>query len=244
MEKKKNSALRIIGILIYLVGIAGGAALTGLSAWGDIEANTFDAAIKAEEPLKTLNCPVFIGKDETGHITAEIENTAGREVQPLIRARITQGFATLMREEKDREVIPEGESRTVEWAITADDAAYHQIIMASIYQFSNYSLPSRRGSCGVVVVPVAGLTGQQFYILLYAVTAVFSAAGLALYAPNRIDESILAKRKLRAYIYLSVLLLILPLLNLIGDSLLSVLLIAFGFISLFVVLSFGIIGQN
>lgn len=243
MEKKKNSALRIIGFLIYLVGIAAGAALTGLSAWGDIEANTFDAAIQAEEPLKTLRCPVFIGKDETGYITAKIENTAGREVQPLVRARITQGFATLMREEKNREAIPAGESLTVQWAITANDAAYHEIIMASIYQFSNYSLPSRRGSCGVVVVPVAGLTGQQFYILLYAATAVFSAAGLALYAPNRADEHGLAKKKLRAYIYLSILLMVLPLLNLIGDSLLSVLLVAFGFISLFVVLSYGMIGR-
>lgn len=244
MKNKPNTALRVIGITLYIVGIAAAAALAALSAWGDIEASTFDAALQTDETLSTLDCPVFIGQEEDGVITAEIINTADRDVSPLVRARITQGFVTLVREERARVEIPQGQSGTVEWEISEEDAAYRRLILARVYQFSNYSLPSRQATCGVVVVPVPGLNGQQFYIGLFALGLAASSVGLLLWAPNSADEPNAAKKKLRAYIYLAGLLLITSLLNLIGNWLISVILLVLGFVSIIAVASFAFIGNN
>ena len=241
MKYKPNSVLRFVGVILYIAGILAGTALVALSAWGDIEASTFDAALQTDETLKTLECPVFIGKEESSVIAVEIVNTAERDVSPVVRARITQGFVTLVREHRGNVDIPQGESARVEWDISAEDAAYRQLILARIYQFSNYSLPSRQATCGVVVVPVPGLTGQQFYILLFVSALVLSAVGLLLWIPNRRKEADPGGRKLRAYIYLAALLLVAALLILLGNWLVSVGLVVLAFVSLIAVTSFALI---
>jgi hypothetical protein len=242
MRTKPNDTLRIIGITIYLVGILSGITLTALSAWGDIEASTFDAALQTNETLDTLECPVFIGKEERGVITAEIVNTAGRDVAPVVRARITQGYTTLVREERDKIEIAAGQSAHLSWEVTAEDAAYQQFILARIYQFANYSLPSRQSTCGIMVVPLSGLTGQQFFILLFASNLIFSTIGLVLYTPKTTADSVTAKKKMRAFIFLGVYLLVAPLLNLLGNWLLSGALVVFAFLSLIVVISYSLMG--
>ena len=80
MKSKPNSALRFIGVILYITGILAGSALVALSAWGDIEASTFDAALQTDETLRSLECPVFIGKEENSVIAAEIDNTTERDV--------------------------------------------------------------------------------------------------------------------------------------------------------------------
>lgn len=241
MKSKPNSALRFIGVILYITGILAGSALVALSAWGDIEASTFDAALQTDETLRSLECPVFIGKEENSVIAAEIDNTTERDVSPVVRARITQGYVTLVREHRGKVEIPQGESARIEWDITAEDAAYRQLILARVYQFSNYSLPSRQSTCGVVVVPIPGLTGQQFYILLFVSALVLSAVGLFLWIPNRGKNEDLGGRKLRAYIYLAAYLLVASLLNLWGNWLLSVGLVVLAFLSLIAVASFALL---
>ena len=241
MKYKPNSALRFVGVILYITGILAGSALVALSAWGDIEASTFDAALQTDETLRGLECPVFIGKEENGVIAAEIVNTTERDVSPVVRARITQGYVTLVREHRGNVDIPQGESARIEWDISAEDAAYRQLILARVYQFSNYSLPSRQSTCGVVVVPLPGLTGQQFYILLFVSSLVFSAIGLLFWIPNRREEADPGGRKLRAYIYLATYLLAASLLNLLGNWLVSVGLVVLAFLSLIAVTSFALI---
>jgi len=241
MKYKQNSVLSFLGVILYITGILAGSALAALSAWGDIEASTFDAALQTDETLSKLDCPVFIGKEEQRVIVAEIVNTTDRDVSPVVRARITQGYVTLVREHRGKVDIPQGESARIEWDISAEDAAYRQLILARVYQFSNYSLPSRQATCGVVVVPVPGLTGQQFYLLLFGSGLVLSAVGLFLWIPNRDSEADPGGRKLRAYIYLAAYLLAVSLLNLLGNWLVSVLLVVLAFLSLIAVTSFALI---
>ena len=241
MKHKPNSVLQFVGVILYIAGILAGSALVALSAWGDVEASTFDAALQTDETLNTLDCPVFIGQEENSVIAVEIVNTAERDVSPVVRARITQGYVTLVREHRGKVDIPQGESALIEWEISEEDAAYRQLILARVYQFSNYSLPSRQATCGVVVVPIPGLTGQQFYLMLFVSSLIFTAVGLLIWIPNRRNEADPGGRKLRAYIYLAALLLVASLLNLLGNWLVSVGLVVLAFLSLIAVTSFALI---
>ena len=89
---------RRLAILIFALGLLCGIALAGMIAWGDMEATMFDAAISADEPLSTLRCPVLITTAETTTVSAAFRNPDDQPINLLVRAHISAGFVTWMRE--------------------------------------------------------------------------------------------------------------------------------------------------
>ena len=63
----------------------------------------------------------------------------------------------------------------MEWTVTAEDAAWRHFILVRVHELRNAPLPSRTGSCGILVLNVPGLTGGQV-VFLMAATAVLSLA--------------------------------------------------------------------
>ena len=243
MKSSSNTITRIIGFIIFLVGMLAAFLMLVMSAWGDIEASTFDAAIRPEENLNSLNCPVFITKDETGIITAQIENPSDRVVTPRVRSRISMGFATLMDEQTEEIEIGPKETRDIEWEISRGNAAYHRVVLVRIYQFPNLSLPSRGASCGIVVLPFSGRSGQQVFNLVLASSSAAMILGLVLYIRNKKDETKSTLRTNRAYVFLGSFLVAAALVSLVGRWPLSTLLVAFAFLSLIVVFSYAATAQ-
>jgi hypothetical protein len=114
---------------------------------------------------------------ESGAIRARLTNPLERPVEFSVRTHITEGFVSLMREERERLPLKPGESEQVEWPVTPDDAAYGRVILARVYLHGQYPLPSRHASCGILVVDVPSLTGQQILILALVVSLVCMALG-------------------------------------------------------------------
>ena len=88
MDMNDKKILRTFGLVLYMLGAIIGFLLLTMSVWGDVEASTFSAALSSDEPLDTLNCPVFIAKDEVGVISAVIENGTDRDASPMVRSRV------------------------------------------------------------------------------------------------------------------------------------------------------------
>lgn len=157
VEKKLS-----LGLIIYAAGFLLGLGLTLLAIWGDLEAALFDTLFRPEQRLTSLSCPVLMTTDEEASIRASFTNGSEREENLRVRARVTQGFASLIREEEVNLVIPPGGEDEVTWRITADDAAWDRIVMARVSTVR--SVPYRQlvgSSCGVLVLPVSGVTGGQ-----------------------------------------------------------------------------------
>ncbi len=247
---KTRKTTQILGLVLYLLGAALAFTMLALSVWGDIEASTFSAALSAEEPLRSLNCPVLITRDETGIISATIDNPTDREVSPNVRARITMGFVTLYNEENTTVPIPPYSSQRVAWEVTAENAAFGQLILARIYQFQNFAVPSRQAGCGIVVLPFTGPPGQQIFYGSLVLSAVIMTAGLGLYrgrllegSPRNSAQNNRLRRIIRAFIFLGAYLLGATLLSIIGDTLLSIGLMVFAVVSVIVVFSFATISN-
>ena len=178
MNNRKFSTL---SVLIFSVGVVLGMSLFGIVLWGDFEAARFDAAYRFDEPLKTIRCPVMMTAKDIGSVTASFTNSLDRPVEFRIRTHISQGSATLMREENSILPLEPGETQEIGWTVTPDDAAFGRFILARVRLFGKYPLPSRDGSCGILFVNLSNLTGNQVFILILAATLLFMAVGVGLW---------------------------------------------------------------
>ena len=175
-----------LGLGLYFAGILLGAVVAFLAVWGDLEASLFDTLFKAEQPLASLSCPVLMTLDEDVTIEAAFTNRGERDENLLVRARVSQGFASLIREERQTLSLPPGGNDTAVFQVTADDAAWDRVVLARVTTTRN--APYRRlvgSSCGVLLVPVRGVTGQQIWLSLISLSLILTILGGYLWQNGR-----------------------------------------------------------
>ena len=177
----KNKTIRILGVLIFSTGVLLGMALFGIIVWGDFEATMFDPSIKQDAPLTTLRCPVMMTKTETNAVTATFTNPLERPIELYTRAHITEGYVTLMREINTTLSLDPGETKPLQWTVTSDDAAFGRLILVKVTVNRKYPLPSRQGTCGILVVGLPYFTGTQIFAFTFAVSLLSMAGGAGLW---------------------------------------------------------------
>lgn len=170
-----------MGILLFAVGLLLGLALFGVVIWADLEAALFSPGLQQDAALRSLRCPVMITKAETGKVTASLTNPLDRPTERYVRAHVTDGYVTLMREVNTRVPLAPGETERLAWTVTADDAAFERLILVKVVVRGRYPLPSRQGTCGILVADVPALTGSQVFGLSLGVSLLSMAAGFGLW---------------------------------------------------------------
>jgi hypothetical protein len=183
------------GIFFLSIGLLIGFITCGLIVWGDLEATLFTNGMNGEKRIGTLNCPVLITPNEIGKISVVVKNPAERDSDRFLRASISEGYTTLIRESKEIVPIPAGGKQKVEWKIYPEDAAYERIILFRLYIPSKYPYPSMSGSCGVIMLNLPWLSGNQVLIGM----ALFGMVSLCLGAffmerKYRTDTNIISTR--------------------------------------------------
>ena len=172
LTNKKLS--RTLGVILISFGILVGMVMFVFMNWAYFEANFFFGfSIPADKTLTTLRCPLLMTSSETGTVTASMTNNTDRDLSILVRTEISYfGAAT---SERVTYPLAVGETRNLSWTVTSDNMVFGHLILARVYQFGAYTLPSRTDTCGTVVVNLHGLTGIQLFIIVL----VLSLAGLA-----------------------------------------------------------------
>lgn len=180
--KKENGALQRVGVFLFFIGYLIGMGVLGISVVGDFEGNMFYPSIIGDTALNSLDCPVFMDTSEVGKITATITNTADTRITPSVWVHISEGFYSLIREDRVNLDLEPGESQPIQWTISQEDAAYGHWVLLKIFVYSQSPLPSSKGFCGVFTADFKGLTGKQFHILSLAMSGVFMVAGGSMWA--------------------------------------------------------------
>lgn len=147
--------------------------------WPDMEASLFDSSTtaSANESLRGLRCPYVMTTAETSQIQAVFTNSEEREISFILRARISQGFVSLMRQDSEVVRIAPGERLVKAWPVTADDAAYGRLIMARIFATRSAASAAQQSSCGILLVNTTAVTGQQMVFLGLAGSLLALVAG-------------------------------------------------------------------
>lgn len=201
---KENQSIHSLSIIIFAIGALLGIALIAITVWADFEAILFDPSIQQDTRLRSLRCPVMITSQETGIISARVKNSRDRPTDLFIRAHISHGYVTLMREVNSQLSLEAGESERVTWEINQDDAAFGSLVLFKVTVKGGYPLPTRQGTCGVLVVDAPFLSGGQIYGLGLALSLIGLIAGIALWIAHHPHMSDLQVQIIRAMGFLAV----------------------------------------
>jgi len=178
--KNNNKFTQVLGTLIFSVGVIAGLFLLIMMVWGDLEASLFSRGLEADKSLTSLHCPVFISPQETGLVTAKLNNPTDKDWERYVRVNISEGFVTLTREFKTNIPIKAGSSQRVQWEVYPEDAAYDRIIFFRAYVNAKYPYPSLGSSCGILLLDWWGLTGMQILVGMVAAFLGLTALGFFL----------------------------------------------------------------
>ena len=199
----KLLTMRRLSVILFLVGVLIGIIFNAFVVWAQFEASLWDDSPTEDAALDGFSCPLIVTSGETGHVRVEYHNPLDRPVNPVIRTRITKGLVTLQREETQRPDIQPGETARLEYAVTASDAAWDQFILVRVYAFPQLSLPSRNGSCGILVVNVPIVNGAFVIVLTLFVSLGSMGGGIWLWNKVNFPLSDRAANARRAMIFLA-----------------------------------------
>jgi hypothetical protein len=181
---EENQPVHVLSLVIFSIGALLGIMLVGVTVWTDFEAILFDPGIREDTRLRSLRCPVMITSRETGTIRARVKNTLDRPTDFFVRAHISHGYVTLMREVNSQIPLDAGESERVTWEINQDDAAFGSLVLFKVTVKGGYPIPTRQGTCGVLVIDAPYLSGGQIYGLGLALSLIGLIAGGTLWIVN------------------------------------------------------------
>jgi hypothetical protein len=205
-----------LGVGMYVSGMVIGLLLAIVLAWADFEASFFEFGRQsamlfgrsAEQQLDKFSCPLAITRNEMTAVRAEIRNPHERQVKTVLRMSRTEGSVLMVeRFERQLEFAP-GESIQFEWPIQASDAAWGRFIMARAFVIPSSPMPSMASYCGILVIDLPFLTGNQVLALAAIFGLVLLGGGWHLWMSNagqgRLDSE-KNRRLLAAYALLIVL---------------------------------------
>jgi hypothetical protein len=175
---KLNTALRSqLGVVLILIGILIGLALTASVTWAYSEADLY-VSYNADRNL-ALKCPLMLAPNESGAITAKIKNLINESITPTVSATISH--AGQPRRIDQVVTLQPQESQTLQWTVNPTDLMYDHLILAAITQLRYRDNPSMLGSCGILLFSLLGLNGLGTLILILTLSLAAMVAGVFLW---------------------------------------------------------------
>lgn len=171
MRSKKS----IISSIVFFLGIAVGLSLAVASIWADYEAVRYFFTGARFDAFPGMKCPVLAAHAETVTISASIENPGDRAVQPFYRVEVSGPLGRMFR---DQISLPPHQTQRVEWTVSTDDVDLRYFIMTRITLYPFAGAQTREATCGIFVLKLDGLTGQQVLIFSLAASLMGIILGL------------------------------------------------------------------
>jgi hypothetical protein len=202
MQEKKK-ILRTLGITLFIAGILVGTVMFIFMNWAYLEAYFyFGYTAPANKPLTTLRCPLLMTTSDTGEVTIQLTNNTKLDLAPAISTEISS--FDMVRSEENNYPLASGETRKLSWAVTSNDMAFGHLVMARVFVFGAYTLPSRSGTCGTVMVNLPGLSGMALFLLALIFILVCMTAGWILWLGGSRPIQIQEQNAIRAMLFLTI----------------------------------------
>lgn len=175
-----KTVLKILSVLIFAIGVLIGIALTAGTVVASIESDFyFGPGYPSDEGLKTLKCPVVMTSQEVGVISVNLVNTTDKTIEPMIQVEISN--PGMFENPREKYPIESGATRRIQWEVTSENAVFGRLILIRAYQFPTYRTPSRSGTCGILMVDLFGLRGNQILTLVFTTSLVCIGLGLGMW---------------------------------------------------------------
>jgi len=176
--KTGKKTMRLLGILLFWVGVLLGMALATGAVWADLEAAFYGFVEMGDKPLN-LKCPVFVTAAEPGQFASTFKNPNDKQMELMVRTDVS-GHGGIRTERTTVTLAPRGKEK-VRWPVTPRDVDLGYFIFARVSSFPAYPLPFREATCGMLFIRTTSLSGNQIFVLSVAVSLLSMAAGLVLW---------------------------------------------------------------
>ena len=156
-RKHKNGLI----LALFMLGAAVGFALVTVSFWGDYEASMIGLDYMGEKQLDTLACPILTTSRDKARFTVKIHNPLEHNLTRTVQVMVSSGRLSLLREDRVSFQLKPDESRSLSWPVEPEDAVYGKLVLAKVYLYPSHSIPSKDATCGILVLDIPFLSGQQ-----------------------------------------------------------------------------------
>jgi hypothetical protein len=167
---------RTLGVVLFCAGVLAGMVMFILMNWAYFEASFyFGNGAPANGILTNLRCPLVMTTSDMGKVSMSVTNNTSNDLSIPVQIELSYyGAATL---DKTDYPVAAGATRNISWKVTSDNLVFGHLVMARVYQFRSYTLPSRTNTCGTVMVALPGVTGMQVFIIMLVFSLVAMVAG-------------------------------------------------------------------
>ncbi len=178
MTKPSKTLFSILAVVLFILGLLLGLALSGWYVWGEVEAVIF-VPRSGDVTLTSLKCPLILGAEEGGVVSASFDNPTSETIHPTIQAQFSHGKIPRV-QETVLDLTP-GQAQRLQWLVGKQDRLFGWLILVNVYESSQPNTLSEQGSCGIMLSPVGWMRGEALFTLMFILSVVLLAGGLALW---------------------------------------------------------------
>jgi hypothetical protein len=173
---------RMLGILLFAVGILLGLVLTAVLTWASLEAAFYGFQRLPGDNFAGLACPALMTSHETGSIQVQVSNPSNKTIEPILRVDVsTRGIPDTKQVQLK---IEPGGTQQIEQPITADNIDLGSFIFAKAFRYPAYPLPNAEATCGIFILDLPFLNGKQIFSLWLALSLVLMPLGLWIWSSS------------------------------------------------------------
>jgi hypothetical protein len=177
--KAGQKAIRALGFVLLWFGILLAMALALAGTWADLEATFYGFPVLGNVSLPGFHCPVLMTASEVGTVTLTLKNPTDKPIPFSAHADIsTRGVA---RELRTQVQVAPGKKERVVWTVTSADVDLGFFIFVKGATYPAYPYPYRQSTCGILVLDLTGLTGNQVFSLALVISVLSMLGGLRLW---------------------------------------------------------------
>lgn len=179
-RKWKNGWILTLFILSAAIGIA----LVAISVWEDYESILIETTYMGEKGLTTLSCPILITPRDKAEFSVTIRNQTDHNLTTTIYVMVSNGSLPQLKEDRVTIKLGPDETRRLAWPVNSEDAIHDKLVLVKVYQLRNYLFPSKHDTCGILVLDVPVLSGNQVVYGSLGLSMIGMLAGISLWQRN------------------------------------------------------------
>jgi hypothetical protein len=178
----RNKILSFGGTLLFFSGVVLAIGLALLAIWADYEALFYGFDLFGNENLPNMNCPILVTPNQPGMVTVDFKNPTDKDISLIVRANFSNP-GPLQQKQMTLPLAP-GESHKVSWPVTEEQVDLGFFIFAQVSNLPTSSIHYRQDICGMTMLNVPFLSGEQLYVVWFLVANISLMCGFLLWYAN------------------------------------------------------------
>jgi len=155
----KITSLRILGSILFFLGIISGFSVAILGTWNKVESADYFFRGITFEHFNGLRCPLLMMRSEIGVIAVIFDNPTDSDDDFYYKMEIS-GFLS-PRQIEGHIPVPAHQKRSISLTVNKSDIDLQFFVFAKIIISPNSTRPTRGADCGIMVLKDSRLKGGQ-----------------------------------------------------------------------------------